>query len=71
MEEKMIKDFSGRVLGKIQIQSNGDKVVKDFYGKVLGYYRKSQDATTDFYGRVICYGDASAALIPIKGMPIR
>ena len=63
MSETVIKDFYGKILGKIEVQSNGDKVVKDFYGRILGYYRKSQDITTDFYGRIVARGDAAASLI--------
>ena len=64
MEEQVIRDFSGKILGRIQTQPNGDKVVRDFYGKILGYYRKEYNHTTDFYGKVIARGDASGSLIP-------
>ena len=64
MEEMIIRDYSGKILGKIQTQPNGDKVVRDFYGKILGYYRKSQNVTTDFYGKIVARGDASGSLIP-------
>ena len=60
----IIRDYSGKILGKIQTQPNGDKVVRDFYGKILGYYRKSQNVTTDFYGKIVARGDASGSLIP-------
>ena len=58
-----IRDFNNRILGKIENMSNGDKTVRDFYGRILGYYRKSQDITTDFYGRIVARGDASSGLI--------
>lgn len=61
--QETIRSFSGQTIGYITTLSNGDKEVKDFYGRVLGYYRKSQDATVDFYGRILYRGDMSAALL--------
>ena len=61
-----IKEFSGRIIGYIDHQSNGDTVVTDFYGKRLGGYSRSQNATKDFYGRILYYGDMSAALLVLR-----
>lgn len=58
-----IRDFTGKVIGKIETDSNGNKLVRDFYGKVLGRYDKTYDVTRDFSGRVIARGDVAAALI--------
>ena len=63
MDEIVIREFSGRIIGRIQPQPNGDKIVRDFHGRILGYYRKSLDATTDFYGRIVARGDACSMLI--------
>lgn len=57
MEKMYIKKFSGYIVGIIEIDSNGDKTVKEFSGKILGYYRKNRDVTTDFYGKIIAFGD--------------
>ena len=58
-----IKDFYNRVIGRIETLSNGDKVVRDFYNKILGYYRKREDVTTDFYGRIVARGEACSILL--------
>ena len=63
--EETIRTFGGQTIGYIKTLPNGDKEVTDFYHRVLGYYRKSQDATTDFYGRILYRGDMSAALLII------
>ncbi|MBR4800723.1 MAG: hypothetical protein IK048_03550 [Clostridia bacterium] len=60
MERLTITKFSGQIVGFIDVESNGDKTVRDFYGKILGYYRKSNNATTLFSGRIIAFGDVSA-----------
>ena len=61
--EKVIKDFYGRICGKLETQSNGDVIAKDFYGKILGRYYKLQDVTKDFFGRILSTGDTTTALI--------
>lgn len=57
-----VKDFYGVILGWLDDQ--GDKIVAtDFYGVILGFYKKSTDTTHDFYGRIICQGNAVTGLI--------
>ena len=63
MQEEVIKDFYGRIIGRIRIKDNGDKDVFDFYGRKLGYYLKSNNTTYDFYGRIIARGDACSMLL--------
>jgi hypothetical protein len=58
-----IKDFTGRIIGKIETDSSGNKVVKDFSGRILGRYDRSSDTTKDFSGRIVARGDASVALL--------
>lgn len=55
--EQVIKDFYGRVIGKVYTLYNGDKEARTFTGKCVGKYKKSLDITTDFYGRKISNGD--------------
>ena len=62
-----ICDFYGSCIGTIETTGNGDKVVKAFSGRILGYYKRNQDVTTDFYGKILYKGDmASALLVLIK-----
>ena len=62
MEHKPVKDFYGRILG--WLADEGNRVVaKTFAYVILGYYYKDRDVTTDFYGRIICHGDATMSLI--------
>lgn len=64
--EITIKEFSGKIIGYIEILPNGDKVVRDFYRKILGRYDKMMDVTRDFYGRIIGRGDVSSMLFNIN-----
>ena len=64
MTKEEIRDFYGRILGYIETDdSTGNKTVRDFYGRILGYYKKSLNATTDFYQRIIGRGDLCSSLI--------
>lgn len=63
MKKENIKDFYGRVIGTIEIKSNGDKIIKDFYGRLKGTYIKNRNITKDFYGRVIGNGDQLISLL--------
>lgn len=58
-----IKEFGGKIIGKITTKPNGDKEACTFTGKILGKYKKAQDITTDFYGAIVARGDATASLI--------
>lgn len=58
METQIIKDFYGRIIGRIETKPNGDKLVTDFGGKILGRYRADLNITTDFNGRKVADGDA-------------
>ena len=38
MNERVIKDYYGRILGRIKEESNGNQVLTDYYGRILGRY---------------------------------
>ncbi len=61
--EQEIRDRNNSLIGRITVESNGDKTVRDKYNKLLGYYRKSSDTTYDKDNRVVARGDASAMLL--------
>lgn len=63
MSEIVIKDYYGKMIGRIEEQPNGDKVVRDYYGMIKGYYRKSQNITVDYYGKLVAQGDVASSLL--------
>lgn len=63
MAEETIKDWTGKIIAYIETKPNGDKVVRAFSRRILGYYYKSRNVTTDFYGKILAYGDATGMLI--------
>lgn len=63
MDKQTIKDFYGKIIGYIETDGQGNKTVRDFYNRILGYYKKSQNVTTDFYGRIIAQGDCCGILL--------
>lgn len=63
MGTEIIRDFSGRIIGKYEHKSNGDIIVKDFYNRILGYYIASRNLTTDFHRRIISKGNNVGMLL--------
>ena len=63
MYVETIKEFSGYVIGYLEHLDNGDVVAKKFSGVVLGRYEKASNATKDFYGRILYYGNVASALL--------
>ena len=61
--ETIIRDFYGKIIGRIEIKPNGDKVIRDFYGVIKGYYDAKQDVTRDFYKKIIAKGDCTGMLL--------
>lgn len=58
-----IQDWTGKVIGKLETKSNGDKVLYDFYGRKLGEYIKSSDATFAFAKGKVGKGDILMTLL--------
>lgn len=65
MSEKRteIKLFGGKTAGWVEEDSRGNKKAISFSGKLLGYYNKSTNATKDFYGRTVAYGDVVSGFL--------
>lgn len=63
MQEQILKDWRGRIIGYIQTQQNGDAKIYDFYRRLLGTYSKALDVTRDFYGRPIAKGNQLSMLL--------
>ena len=63
METTLVRDFYGRIIGKIETDDRGNKTIRNFYGWILGRYDAATDTTRDFYGRIVAKGDASGMLI--------
>lgn len=61
--KEIIRNFSGKIIGSIETDPQGNKIVRDFYGKILGRYNKRQNVTRDFYGKIIGRGDQSGLLL--------
>lgn len=65
MEKYSIKDAKGRIWGWVQIESDGNKKAFDYTGKTLGYYKKFNNATYDYKGKLIAWGDIVSSLVKI------
>jgi hypothetical protein len=66
MHTETISTFSRSIIGYIETDSNGDKTVRAFSRKILGYYHAGNNTTTDFYGKILYFGDMASALLVLK-----
>ena len=60
---EVIKDASGRKIGSVDRDNQGNEIVKDFYGRVVARYTKSTNQTRDFYGRLVAWGNVASGLL--------
>lgn len=61
-----VRDWTGRVLGFVETDKNGNQTVRNFGGKVLAYYNKNRDWTTDFAGKVLSRGNTAISYIYLE-----
>ena len=66
MSRETIREFSGRIIGYLDYESNGDITVRNFSNQILGYYWKRDDTTRDFSMRILYRGNMAAALLVLK-----
>ena len=59
--DEYLKDFSGKIIGRITTKSNGEQTIRDFNGKILGTYDGTY--TRDFNGKILSQGNTLARLI--------
>lgn len=58
-----IREFGGKIIGWLEDDGQGNQQIRDFVGHILGFYRKSEDKTRDFYGRIIGNGNLLVMLL--------
>lgn len=58
-----IREFSGRIIGWLEEDKDGNQQLRDFYGRILGTYEKKRNQTRDFYGRILGQGNTLSMLL--------
>lgn len=66
VDKQVIREFSGKIIGWIETDDEGNRIVREFSGKILGKYDKKFNVTRDFFGRIISKGDQSSLLIGLN-----
>ncbi len=61
--EERIKDWTGKLLGYVETDNQGNQKVKDWTGKLLGYYNAGDNTTREWNGRKIAEGNVAVSLI--------
>ena len=63
MERIPLKDNRFRIIGYIDIASNGDKTLRNEKIQIIGYYKKKLDVTQDSRFMVVGRGDILTSLL--------
>jgi len=58
-----IREFSGKIIGWLETDKDGNQQIRNFHGKILGKYDKALDCTRDFYGKIITKGNTVNGLL--------
>lgn len=58
-----VREFSGKIIGWVETDKDGNQQVRAFSGKILGRYDKQSDCTRDFYGRILTKGNTVNGLL--------
>ena len=63
VSKEPIRLFSGKIIGYLETDKDGNQQVRDFYGKILVTYDKSFNVTRDFYGKILSKGNQVVGLV--------
>ena len=63
MERITLKDSRFRIIGYVDIDSNGNKTLRNEKFQILGYYKANQNITQDSSFRIVGRGDILTSLL--------
>lgn len=63
ISKEPVRLFSGKIIGYIETDKDGNQQARDFYGKILGTYDKQFNVTRNFYGRILGKGNQVSGLV--------
>lgn len=63
VQTEYIRDYGGRILGRVETDSQGNKITRDFRGNILNRYDAKNNVTRSFQGHIIARGDVSSSLV--------
>lgn len=58
-----VREFSGKIIGWVETDKDGNQQVRTFTGKIIGKYDKSLDCTRTFTGKIITKGNTAVGLL--------
>lgn len=58
-----IREFSGKIIGWLEDDGNGNQRISNFVGRYLGTYEKSTNLTRNFVGKIIAHGNILTSLL--------
>lgn len=58
-----IREFSGKIIGWLETDKDGNQQIRTFTGKILGKYDKTFDVTRTFTGKIVSKGNTVTGLL--------
>lgn len=62
-QKEILRNFSGQIIGYIEISPNGDQELKNYSGKILGRYVSNRNITQNWSGTILSYGNTLSMLL--------
>lgn len=59
MEKEAIREFSGKIIGWVETDNNGNQLVRNFIGNIIAKYDSNMNVTRDFLGNIISRGNTA------------
>lgn len=59
MNKEPVREFSGKIIGWIETDNQGNQIIRAFSGRMIAKYDKQSDVTRDFYGKIISKGNTA------------
>lgn len=59
ISKEPIREFSGRILGWVETDKEGNQEVREFYGSIIARYDSKINVTRDFYGKILSQGNTA------------
>lgn len=66
MAREAIKDWTGKILGFKETDSNGNEKVWGFTGGIVSKYDAEHNCTRDFYGHKLTEGNTATSMLNKK-----
>lgn len=66
MSKEAIREFSGKIIGWVETDSEGNQIVRNFPGQIVARYDARNNVTRNFTGLIISKGNTAIGQLYVK-----